>query len=646
MRIRVLAVLVVMASLLASVYAGTLAVPLIGQEMDNWCWNASSNMVLQFYGFTHTQTEVAAWAVGGYNVPNHLSSTTVGPLAAPAPAAGTYNRKGCGLVLTEFGPVNSNYLTRCLTYDEVKTTIDENCPAILLIRWIDGGTDTGGHIIVLRGYETADGDKVAIADPWPADNNVFGPGTPGASYLVAYDAMFDVNGPTYSNPSAVIGNNWTRTLKTTRVLDLCFLIDSTGSMGDDIESVKTASLAMIDRLTANGANNRIAVVDYRDNPACESCADSGDWITLVRSAFTTDANVAKDAINAISADGGADWEEAVFSALMFTMQDTIGLGGWRKDAERHIILMGDAPGHDPEPWTGGYSYSDVLAYCAADPNKKFIDALLTGSDSEVETEFGGFAAATGGTLRDAADSNAGEEMADIVATLIEATPRSPLHSVESFKPVFTFTPTTDSMGPDVTNILLEIQKWDGKNDPNLSKSWKKYMLVKLAPDANSWTPVKSLPIGDYRWRAGYVRGAGVFALPSGTTRKIKAAKLMEVEWSEFTRAEIEAATPTMYSPTTDSYTSFLAETKDVNYTFGTVVGATGYALGISVYQESKEVWSWKLWKKVTVKPPADPNATTITVKVTGHTVDPNVMYEWSVQSLNLDHPKPDPNLYP
>jgi len=639
MRSRVLAVLVVMASLLAPVYAGTLAVPLIGQEKDNWCWNASSNMVLQFYGFTHTQTEVAASAVGGYNVPNHLSSTTVGPLAAPAgtPApAANYNRKGCGLVLTEFGPVNSDYLSRSLTYDEIKTAIDDNCPAILLVRWIDAGTDTGGHIIVLRGYDET-GEKISLNDPWPASNDPC-VGCAGVAYIVAYSRMFDVNGPNTYSGSAALGNNWTRTLKTTKVLDLCFLIDSTGSMGPYIESVKAASLAIIDKLTANGAKNRFAVVDYRDNPACSYCAASDDWITLVRSPFTEDANAAKDAINAIYSGGGADIPEAVFSALMFTMQDTIGLGGWRKDAERHIILMGDAPGHDPEPWAGGYSQADVLAYCAADPNKKSIDALLTGGGSDVSTEFGGFAAATGGTVRNASDSNAGEEMADIVSTLVEATPRSPLHSVESLKPLFTFTPTTDSMGPAVKNILLEIQKLNvNAKDPNKS-TWKKFMLVTLAGDANSWTPLKPLPKGDYRWRTGYVRGAGVFALPSGTTTKIKAAKLMEVEWTAFTRAEIEATAPAMYSPTTNPYTSFTATDKEQDYTFGTVAGASGYGLGISTYKESKTGGAWKVWKKVTVKPPADANATTVTVTVKGHTV--GTAYEWSVQSLNFDHPKP------
>ncbi len=640
MRSRVLVVLVVMASLLAPVYAGTLAVPLIGQEMDNWCWDASSNMILQFYGFTHTQAEVAAWAVGGNNVGNHLSGTTVGPLAVPDLNV-TYNRKGCGLVLTQFGPVDSSFLNRALTMDEVSEEIDGKRPAMIAVRWIKKGKDVGGHAIVLRGYDESVGEKITLNDPWPADNNVHGAGTSGVTYIVDYDAMFTAKG-TYSDTnvaSAVIGNRWAQTLKTGRALDLCFLIDTTGSMSDDIASVKTASLSMINYLVANYKDLRIAVVDYRDNPACSTCGASGDYITKVDAAFTTDANVAKAAINGLTIGSGMDWEEAVFSALVRTMSGS-EIGGWRKDAERHIIIMGDAPGHDPEPWDGGYSYADVLSIWAAETNKVSIDALATSSDTEVESEFGGVAAATGGSFRYASGSDAGTAMLEIVDEITD-TPRSPRDSVAAFKPAFTFNPPTESMGPLVKNILLEIQKWnDNTKDPSKS-AWKKYMLVKLKdPNATSWTPTKTLPKGDYRWRAGYVRGAGTFTLPSLETRKVKAATLMEPNWTEFTREEVEAATPTMESPTSYKYTSFNASAKDVNYTFSTVVNADSYSLGIYCHKPKTATGSYKLWKKLAIKPKvADVNAGEITVKVKGHTVDPNTTYEWSVQSLNYDNPK-------
>jgi hypothetical protein len=309
------------------------------------------------------------------------------------------------------------------------------------------------------------------------------------------------------------------------------------------------------------------------------------------------------------------------------------IGGWRGNAERHIIIMGDAPGHDPEPWPGGYSYADVLNAWAAETNKISIDTLLTGSygySTDAEVQFSGLSAGTGGIVRSTADGNAGEVITEMVSTLTE-TPREPNGETSSFKPVFTFIPPTDSMGPTVKNILLEIQKWDTKKSV-----WKKYMLLKLAADANSWTPTKPLPQGSYQWRTGYIRGAGTFMLPSGETRKVAAATLREVTWTAFTRVEIVAATPTPYEPTT-YYGSFTAFDGEVIYSFSIVTGADKYGLAVSAYDETKG--TWKLWKKLVITPTAeDVNAAVVDVTVKGHKVDGT--YTWSVQSLNYDHPKP------
>jgi hypothetical protein len=230
-------------------------------------------------------------------------------------------------------------------------------------------------------------------------------------------------------------------------------------------------------------------------------------------------------------------------------------------------------------------------------------------------------------MRDAADSNAGEAMTEIIDEFTE-TPRSPRGDVAAFKPAFTFTPPTESMGPAVKNVLLEIQKWDLKK-----LAWKKYMLVKLASDATSWTPTKPIPMNDYRWRTGYVRGAGTFTLPSGETQKIKAATLMEPNYTEFARTEVEAGDPTQLSPSA----SFTADATEKTYSFSTVAGADKYGLAVSFYDTKKE--SMKLWKKLVITPTAeDVNAAVVEVTIKGHKVD--TYYEWSVQSLNYDNPKP------
>jgi hypothetical protein len=655
MKSKVLTALAIVALLQGCLYAGTgstLGVPLIGQEKSNWCWNASSNMILEFYGFTPNQPDVADWAVEGWNVGNHLSATTVGPLATPdKPSSGTYNRKGCGLVLTKFGPIDSTFLDRCLTMDEVKSEIDNKQPAMLAVRWLSKGKDAGGHAIVLCGYS---GDStIVLHDPWPADSNVFA-GCDGVAYIVDYSAMFDPNGPPYydlakTKGSALIGNRWAQTLQTRQNLDVCFLIDTTGSMGDDIDAVKTASLTMIDNLLKNHPNHRVAVVDYRDNPACVSCYDpcypdesSMDYITNLDTAFTNDANVAKAAIDGLDLGYGGDLPEAVFSALIRTMSGS-EIGAWRNDAERHIILMGDAPGHDPEPWLGGYSYDDVLAAWAADPNKIFIDTLLTGygvSEDDATSQYGGLAAGTGGVMRTTASTDAGSAMEDMVYEIIEQ-PRFPDGNVAAFKPVFTFVPPTESMGPPVKNILLELQNWKVNKDPNRS-AWKNYKKVTLPAAATSWTPTITLPRGDYRWRLGYIRGSGTFLLPDASSSRIAGATLMEPNLTEFTRVLVTPGDPTQYSPSDD----FSAYAKDIHYGFYTGANATSYALEIWHYDIKKSCW--KVWKKLTVKPPTkNPSATYLDVKVTGHIIDASKgsHYQWRVQSLNYDRTKIDPNAW-
>jgi len=646
MKNRIFAVIMTAFLWLAPVQADTLDVPLYGQEKDNWCWDASCQMVLDYYGHSVDQSDIADWAVEGYNVPNHLSSTAVGPLAAPGtPSPGTYNRKGCALVLTEFGPVYSSFLAAPLTEAEIKEEIDGERPAILLIRWIKKAKDVGGHIIVLRGYTDADGATISLNDPWPTSDDPC-VGCAGNNYIVARDDMFDPCS-TYSG-SVTLGNRWSQTLKTGRSLDLCFLIDTTFSMSDDIDAVKDAAVTLIDDLTENYKNLRIAVVDYRDYPEIPYGLPGTDYITNVDTPFTDDMNEAKAAIDGLDLGNGWDDDEAVFSALIRTMNGNTTdcvIGGWRKDAERRIILMGDAPGHNPEPWPGGYSYADVLAYWLADPNKVSVYALLTAAggsySDEASDQFGGLAAGTGGSVRSVGDSNAGDVIKEMVDEFTE-TPRTPRGDTQAFKPVFTFTPPTESMGPSAKNILLELQNFKVAKDPNKS-AWKNYKKVTLPLTATTWTPIVILPRASYRWRVGYTRPGGVLTFPDGTSEKMAGATLMEPNWTEFTRVRVAPSDPTQLEPDD----AFTALAKVIHYQFTAAVNASSYAMEIWHWDIKKLCWT--RWKSLTVKPSAkDPNSAEILdVKVSGHIIDPNkgAGYRWRVESLNYDRPKIDPNFW-
>lgn len=118
--------------------------------------------------------------------------------------------------------------------------------------------------------------------------------------------------------------------------DIAFVIDTTGSMSDDIEEVKLRAneiIASVLGSESGDVQSRIAVVGYND-PFTET-------ITT----FTDDAITASNAINGIRVSGGGDIPEVVFAGLLHALDGRAG--DWREDAgARRIILFGDAPAKD------------------------------------------------------------------------------------------------------------------------------------------------------------------------------------------------------------------------------------------------------------------------------------------------------------
>ena len=150
-----------------------LGVPQYNQEKDQWCWNASSQMVLAFKGHSYSQTAIASWAVGGQNIPNYLYGSTDSSM------------HGCDEILSHFGSISSTGSASAMSLSNLEAEMNASRP--VLVRW--GWASGGGHILVVRGTS---GSSVYINDPWP-DN--------GQS----------VN--TYSWLCSAEGHTWTHTLK-------------------------------------------------------------------------------------------------------------------------------------------------------------------------------------------------------------------------------------------------------------------------------------------------------------------------------------------------------------------------------------------------------------------------------------------------
>ncbi len=136
-------------------------------------------------------------------------------------------------------------------------------------------------------------------------------------------------------------------------IDLCFLVDTTSSMGDDIENTKVNMEEILLSLSEKCGDYRVALVDYRDFP--ERTYDSDDYPAKIQLGFSNDNDAILNAIKALTLGYGGDNKETVYSGI----EQALSLD-WRANAKKVIIVLGDAPPLDPEPYTD-YTYDAILA---------------------------------------------------------------------------------------------------------------------------------------------------------------------------------------------------------------------------------------------------------------------------------------------
>ncbi|MFA5293590.1 MAG: right-handed parallel beta-helix repeat-containing protein, partial [Phycisphaerae bacterium] len=258
-------------------------------------------------------------------------------------------------------------------------------------------------------------------------------------------------------------------------LDVVILIDTTGSMGGVLDSVKTAAADIVDRIAQNTSDYRIAVVDYRDFPIAPYGAPGIDYTSKDDIEFTTNRTAVQNAINAITLGAGADWEESVYSALMHCI-DANSLGNWRVDdnVKKIIILMGDAPPHDPEPNT---AYTLKIVTDAANGKNINIYSILTGGgvgNTTATSYFKSLAEDTSGVLIEAPDASTSS------AAVIQAIDLATLESM----PVYT-------ENGCIINHWNAVTGWDDVNsnniheDPNfISGYYLSHMATDQLKDSN------------------------------------------------------------------------------------------------------------------------------------------------------------------
>jgi len=153
------------------------------------------------------------------------------------------------------------------------------------------------------------------------------------------------------------------------MVDVVFAIDATGSMKDDIEQLRKEWIPQLIASLKDFKDIRFGLLLYRDY------GDNFKYKNLPVKFFdfTEDVGIFNKNLNGFRINGkeGGDIPEAVYEALYASLE----FYTWRQDAQKKIILIGDAEPH-PTP-RGTKKYTKELVQKLAAEKQIKIDAIIT-----------------------------------------------------------------------------------------------------------------------------------------------------------------------------------------------------------------------------------------------------------------------------
>ncbi|HEY3229445.1 MAG TPA: vWA domain-containing protein [Roseiflexaceae bacterium] len=154
-------------------------------------------------------------------------------------------------------------------------------------------------------------------------------------------------------------------------LDVLFLLDSTGSMGDEIGQIQNTIASIADRIDRIEPRPelRFGLVAYRDR--------GDEYVTRVYD-FTPDVGTFQQLLASVRADGGGDTPESLNEGLHEAIQGV----HWADDAVRLSFLVADAPPH--LDYDQDYDYLQEARRAVAEGVKVYT---IGASNSDDEAEY-------------------------------------------------------------------------------------------------------------------------------------------------------------------------------------------------------------------------------------------------------------------
>ncbi|GAB2854811.1 hypothetical protein GCM10027176_66680 [Actinoallomurus bryophytorum] len=162
--------------------------------------------------------------------------------------------------------------------------------------------------------------------------------------------------------------------------DITFLIDTTASMGGVISNVQTNANTILSNIASAQPDAQFAVAEYRDVSVDATSFRVAQNLTANQAAVT-------NGLNSLAASGGGDIPEDGINGLF---QVASGAVDFRPNSSRIVLLIGDAPSHDP---SNGHTLANAIsALQAADITVLALDLSglnSTGQASAITNATGG-----------------------------------------------------------------------------------------------------------------------------------------------------------------------------------------------------------------------------------------------------------------
>ncbi len=210
-----------------------------------------------------------------------------------------------------------------------------------------------------------------------------------SAYTVSVDGVLQDGAPKLTSWSASVIDENVYTLasapETGNVVDIAFVVDATGSMGDEIDFLKKDLESILTQVGQKQTSRSIltGTVFYRDT--------DDDYLTIT-SPFTSEISSTVAFVKQQEAGGGGDWPEAVHTALEVTLKEL----QWSSNAYSKLAFMIlDAPAHQDHQGVIESLQRSMSKFSAN--GIKIIPVFCSSHSKDCEFMCRQFAVLTGGT---------------------------------------------------------------------------------------------------------------------------------------------------------------------------------------------------------------------------------------------------------